>query len=1848
MGPLRKFSSSIFFLVLLLTLTACDDKKDTATQTDSIQSSTWNQQISHHTSGIIRKNSELRIRFVNDMIPEQRIGESASAILEISPGIKAEITFNGRREILIKPAEYLQPGQRYQVKVLAGQLEEIPNELGEFKFFFDVIPRDFEVRTLGLSSTANTVQLNGVVETSDIEDNALIEKLVSFDMPGQEVTVSWNHSASGTNHEFTIRDIKRQDQTVMLDVTWDGGVLDVDTKGSHQLEVPALGEFKVSNAKTVEGQRKYIQVKFSETLDPKQNLKGLVQLGNQKFTTRIVGDILNVYPENVKTGKYILSLEQGVKSQLGTALKKRFEEELFFEMQEPKVRFSGTGVILPANKVLSIPFQTMNVKTVQVKAFRVYENNMGQFLQANKLEGQSGLNRVGRFLWQKTIDLGKIKENSWNRFSLDATELLKGQQGALFRLTISVNRKDSIYACPAEDENSPVVAVDRLKNYDDLHVTESSGWDYAENYYSNNGTWADRRNPCKDAFFKYSNETKSSRNFIASNLALIAKRGAEGTLRVVSTHLKTAKPIQGVKIEVLNFQNQSIGKGTTDAIGFAQIKSDGTPFYLIARHNNEIGYLKVNAATALPMSHFDVGGDKVKQGVKGHIYGERGVWRPGDDVYLTFVLEDKNNIIPDKHPVTMQLYNPKGQLMQSKTNNDPVGDFYTFNLKTADNDLTGNWIAKAILGGSTFTKTLKIETVIPNRLKVETTFEGEVLRQSQMPVKGHLFGQWLHGADAKKLKADVSVRLTPRATKFTRNSDFAFDDPVRKFKGEPQTIFEDRLDKTGNQDFEANISVNSEAPGMLTAHFTSRVFEEGGAFSSSRSSMPYHAYENYVGIKLPKGGATREMLLTDKKHLVEIASLNAEGEPVSLNKVEVSIYKISWRWWWDQSGDNLAAYASNFQRGLQSRNTISTTNGSGKWEFDIKYPDWGRYLVRACDMEGKHCSGKIVYIDWPGWAGRAKESGGPGANALTLQSDKREYNVGESATINLPPATQGRALISIETGSKILDQRWFEFSDKKTQFPLKLTKAMSPNVYVSVTLIQPHQDKDNDRPIRLYGVVPIKVNDPSTRLKPELKTADEWAPASTVEVAVSEDKGLAMTYTLAVVDEGLLGLTSFKTPNLHKQFYKKEALGVLTWDLFDQVAGAYGGELERLLALGGDAKAEDPKNSEEQKRFPPVVRFMGPFKLKASESKKHSIDIPQYIGAVRVMVIAGDKGAYGSADKSVFVRGKLSLLATVPRVIGPEEELTVPVALFTMKEDIKEVELAAESSEHFEIIGDAKQTITFEKQGEKLGLLKFKVKPKLGKGRLKFIATSGEYSAEAEIFIDVRSANPPTLRQTTGTLEGKDSWENNIVPHGLPGTNKITMEVSAIPPINLERRLNYLIRYPHGCVEQVTSSVFPQLYLPTLVRLGPERKKEVQSNIDAGIARLGNFQTGEGSFMYWPGAWGNNVNEWATSYVGHFLVEAKKQGYHVPADMLNNWIDYQTNTSRSWLTGTGEGQTNQAYRLYTLALANKPELSSMNRLRETGNLSSVEKWQLAAAYRLAGLTSAAEDLVKGDKLSLASYRISGITFGSTLRDQAILLNGMVAVGENKKAKKLVEDISAELYADKWHSTQSVAYALMALSKYVGLDQPEGFAKFSYGLGANSLKEVDMDAPLYQLELPEFPSAGQLIKMENKSKRDLYISIFSEGMPRAGQEEASSNGLRIKVSYTDIKGRSVDISDMKQGQDFIANVIVRNLKSHKLENIALTHVVPSGWEIHNPRFAGEQAKPQAVDYQDIRDDRVLTYFSMKENEEKKFSVLLNATYLGNYYLPSISVEAMYDASNQARTKGQWVKVVRGDL
>jgi uncharacterized protein YfaS (alpha-2-macroglobulin family) len=484
---------------------------------------------------------------------------------------------------------------------------------------------------------------------------------------------------------------------------------------------------------------------------------------------------------------------------------------------------------------------------------------------------------------------------------------------------------------------------------------------------------------------------------------------------------------------------------------------------------------------------------------------------------------------------------------------------------------------------------------------------------------------------------------------------------------------------------------------------------------------------------------------------------------------------------------------------------------------------------------------------------------------------------------------------------------------------------------------------------------------------------------------------------------------------------------------------------------------------------------------------------------------------------------------------------------------------------------------------------------------------------------------------------------------GMEGTNKATLEISGIPPIDVERRLKYLINYPHGCIEQVTSTAFAQLFLTDLIDLNEKNKMNIEKNIKAGILKIQSFQISGGAFTYWPGQ--SFYNSWGSSYAGNFLIEAEKKGYALPSGLKSSWLKSQKLLARQWTRNQNkdpyyQDDLEQAYRLYTLALAGETEMSAMNKLRELKSLSLQAKWRLAAAYAICGQTDVAKSLIARESLDIQQYTGLYSSYGSRERDWAMILETLTILNDKTQAAVLTKKISEALSSKIWMSTQTTAYCLASVAKYSkGITTDK--LSFSYKISNGKIINITSAKPLVQTPITVLSGdTEKSILINNTSGGTLFARIIMEGIPVAGEENEFNNNLNLEVSYLTPEGKNVNVSELRQGTDFIAQVSVYNPGGLNYRDLALTQIFPPGWEISNSRLLENELSDykSLPTYQDIRDDRVLTYFDLAKGERKSFIVHLNASYLGKYYLTGAYCEAMYDNSISALKKGQWVEVV----
>ena len=1882
MGQIKTRCSTAagLFLILLTVIAGFSSCK--SNQKDIIPSAEYAPYVNAYTGGVISQNSTIRIELTQDQPMVDLNQELKDNPFSFSPSLKGKTYWVSNNTIEFVPEEgALKPGAFYEGTFHLGDFVDVDKKLEEFNFSFRVQERNFSIHTDPITVTAtqpDQVTVTGEIRFSDVVKKEEVEKMLTA---GSEKNKSYPIEITQTDHPtryaFSISQITREAEDYQLEITAKGNPAGIDRTQNESILIPAKNSFRFLSAVRIDQPENGIEIIFSDPVSNTQDLKGLIDVPEVSSSIfQIKENKVFVYFETGKLNKLTLNIHEGIRNSqdkpLGTSHSISFSELNL----KPQVEMATSAAILPDSKSLIIPFRAVNLYAVDLSVIRIFENNVLMFMQNNSLSSANELRRSGRLVYKKTLWLAKDSSKDvhrWEDYSIDLAGLIHQEPGAIYRVILSFRQEYSAYPCGGS-ENKEMQFADN-KSSDNL--TKVSGetlseddeavWDTPETYYYYNGSvpmdwsqyrWTERDNPCHPSYYMNSDRIAAC-NILASNLGMIVKRNSLNKLWIAVNNILDTKPVAKAQVTIYNFQLQPIGKGETNGEGLVEITPKGVPFIAVAEADKQKAYVRVVDGEEQSVSRFDVGGKDIQKGLKGFIYGERGVWRPGDTLHISFMLEDREKRIPDKHPVALEIYNPRGQFYTKMISTQGTNGFYTFAVPTQADDPTGLWNAYVKVGGTAFHKGLRIETIKPNRLKITLALP-TILQASSKDVYAPLTSSWLTGATASRLKAKVEMSLSKVNTQFKNYGQYLFNNPATDFTTVRADVFNGVLDAEGRAGVNIQLPVATGAPGMLNATFTTRVFEPGGDASIYSQTVPFSPFTSYVGINLnqPKG----KYIETDKDHVFDIVTVNDQGQPVNRSNLEYKIYRISWSWWWENGEESFGTYINNSSITPVASGNLQTTGGKTSFKFRINYPDWGRYLVYVKDRESGHATGGTVYIDWPDWRGRSNKTDPSGIKMLAFSLDKDSYEIGETATAIIPAAAGGRALVSLENGSTVLQQQWLEVSDQgDTKLTFKITPEMAPNVYLHISLLQPHAQTVNDLPIRMYGIAPVFVTNRQTILQPQIKMPEVLRPETDFNVTVSEKSGKPMTYTLAIVDDGLLDLTNFKTPDPWNEFYAREALGIRTWDMYDDVLGASSGRYSSLFSTGGDAslKPADAKAN----RFKLVVKFIGPFYLAKGKQQTHTLKLPMYVGSVRAMVVAGQDGAYGNAEKTAFVRTPLMLLSTLPRVLSTQEEITVPVNVFAMENQVKNVTASLEASgAGVQITGNRQQSLTFDQPGDQLAYFTLKTGSKTGKATIHLTASGNGQQTKETIEIEVRNPNPVvTLRNSQWIEAGQEAELSYTLAGSSSANNQVQLEVSRIPSVDISRRFDFLYNYQHHCTEQLTSKALPLLFVSQFKAVDEQEAEKIKTNVQEAIRQIYARQLPNGGFVYWPG---NAVaDEWITSYTGMFLTLAQEKGYAVHPNVLNKWKRFQRAAAQNWRMPQEasnwqiwQSELQQAFRLYTLALAGAPEYGAMNRMKEQPGLSIQAKWRLAAAYALTGKMKPAGELVYNAETTVIPYSSMNLIYGSSDRDEAMILETLILMKRDRDALQQAKKVSQNLAQENWFSTQSTAFALMAMGRLA--EQLSGTLDFTWSWNGKQQPAVKSAKAVFEKEIATSPKSGT-VSVKNQGKGALSVDLITRTQLLNDTLPAIADNIRLDVKYTDMAGSPISVEDIRQGTDFMSAVTLSNISgTSDYSNLALTHIIPSGWEIYNERMivpeasssnSNEANTPESsadkYTYKDIRDDRVLTYFDLRRGESKTFTVRLQATYAGNFILPAIQCEAMYDAAVQARTKAGRTTVSR---
>ena len=1780
--------------------------------------------------------------------------DNAKKAIVFSPRLNGSYDFVDDRTFVFSPSSAYAGGSEIKMSVDIGLLLDGKSGHKGFVKNFLVSPASFVVDFEPMKIEKDgSVEISGVVEADIPVDAELLKNAFNIKREdGKDVKdafVEVVRDGETSSYFVSIKGIKKEERDVTYIVSYDMTCLEAQEKDARAFNVLGKDNFEAVSYKVEDGNT--VSVIFSEQLDKAQDFSTLVSMESETdFTCYLKAkkNVLKLYnnvsswPDNIQ-----VTILKGAKSASGNVSKNDYTFILKNSFDIPTVKFETKGNIVPSKENAIVLIKTKNIKGIYMRAINIYGHNMLQFFQENTLGESHYLEPVGEPCWEGSFQF-EWKDDMKNREvvrAIDITELVKNFPTGMFNLQVAFSKDDVVYKPKREEDDFSHLPFPVAKFYSHSWEARSEYWKLYGDVLEDEDFWSQRKNPCHPAFYleAYNYGLVARKDILVSNIALMAKKDVQGAVYARVCDIRTGKMVEGASVKAYSFAQHENASGKTDKDGFVFFENVKNAFFLKAEKDGSYAYLKVNEGGQISTAHFAVEGEVSKEGVKGYIYGERGIWRPGDEIHLCFILQDSKETLPKDIPLEFTLSDVLSTEVDRQVLNSSIGGIYRIDTKTAQDAKTGTYTARVKIGGNVWQKELKIESIIPNRLFVNLEPDSP-LENGENNIT--LSSQWLHGAKASNLKAELDVRYIVDQTPFKDYKQYSFIAEHNNFYSTNERLWQGNLDDEGIVHLRLPMNVEN-APGKLKAVCETRVYETSGVFSVENKVLDFSPYPAYIGFILPKGDDSYrdDLLYTNKDNTVSLVVLDKNGNLIKQKrKITLDVYRLDWKWWWESDAYTGSVYSSSSSITNKISAEIETVEGRGKWTFNIKDEDWGRYLLVAKDDEGGHVASSVFYVDSPYWSNRS--SGEAGAETiLVLQSGKEKYKTGEEVEVSFPTAKDSFAYITLEKAGKVIENKVLRGTGEACKYTFKATNSMTPNIYVHVSLVQPYKNVKNSLPIRLYGVLPIKIEDEMSHLSPLILVKNDFEASKKNSFRVKEKNGRKMSFTVAVVDEGLLGINNFKMPNPWNHFYRKEASTVASYDMFNSISGAFNGRIETLLAIGGSGFEEDAEGgSKKAERFKSVALLLGPYQLDAKEEKTIEFEMPQYMGAVRLMLVATEGMSYGVKEESVKVSSPLIVLPSFPRTFGIGETMEVPVTVFNGTKEKANVKVSIKGEGAISLFQEKSITVgamqnemvSFSVSSNKKGKTTFTIE---GKGQ-------GSLKATSSTEIDSLSRGTPYISVKNELLQGKEEKTLTIDLPGEEGTRELSLEISRFPSLGLENRLSYLLEYPSGCLEQITSKGFSQLYLPKFLELSNEEAEKRKENITSVLQRYPSYQISSGGFSYWPQ--GSEVASWASIYAFHFMVEAKKMGFSVEDSLYKKCLDYQINASKSWTTGYRNNPEVQAYRLYALALAGRGDLQAMNKARTSDELSNLAKSLLANAYILIGKKDVGKALISDSSLSFKHNKRGLQNYGSSLRDMAMQLQTYTLLEErNEAVNNCILALAGASNSGEYLSTNEIANILISLSPYYNY-------KKSHALNVsvstqNEKQDVSLNMTSKVLPLKVAKENLQTIKVRNQNEEPLYVSLVAKSaLPQGSEKREEKGDISLDVRYMranrasdmnegkNLSMEKVDLKDIKKGDRFFIFVTAKNKSHVKLDDLVLSLPIPTGIEISNNRIVDVSNDMQNYnyDYQDIQDTHIYTYFSLSNGEEKNFMFEATSVYEGKYYFPSVVLESMYDPSYRA--------------
>ncbi|WP_027184676.1 alpha-2-macroglobulin family protein [Desulfovibrio inopinatus] len=1330
---------------------------------------------------------------------------------------------------------------------------------------------------------------------------------------------------------------------------------------------------------------------------------------------------------------------------------------------------------------------------------------------------------------------------------------------------------------------------------------------------------------------------------LLTDIGLAAKLGTDDVLVYAGSFADNA-PIPHVEIRIVNEHNQVVAEGRTNTNGLfykkglAKAFDAAKPYMVWARKGHDTSFLLFDQF-GIDTAGLDVGGKTLSpEGYSAFVYGERNIYRPGERVEGMILVRDAQLATPPTMPLVLRLNDPRGNRIDETTVRLERQGAAGFRFEMPDYAQTGRYamdviVANTVIGEYRF----QVEDFVPDRISVDITSK-IVAAAPGKPLQYDVFSKYLFGAPASGMSVDTTVGLIPSDFKPKGFDDYTFGDPDRRFEAKEISKQDGRLNEAGEASFSVDIPENLSPPAGLTAVVVARVRERGGRGVSAVRHIPVHAYAAYPGLRADNEGAADP----GKPFHFSYVLITPEGEPATTGALTARLIKDRWQTVLRRNDDGVFAYETVRDSRIIDSKTIKAPAGQGAFRFVP--PDFGSYRVTLADPASGASASLSFYAGGSGYAPWAVKN----PSRLELVTDKKDYAVGDSARIQVRAPFAGTLLLTLEN-DHVVDAGVFTVTGNTADITLNLPKACAPNCYVTGLLTRTGDSFGPGEVSRAFGATSVGVGRKAGQIDLAVNAPASMRPENPLAIEVTATPGALVT--IAAVDEGILQLISQKTPDPFESFYAKRALAVNSFDIFslllpdipsvDGLAPAGGGgfldklkQMVRTNALQGEA---------------PVAFWSGPLFADATGIVRTTFTIPRFQGALRIMAVASDGERFGSTDNTVLVKSPLVLMPTFPRFLAMGDIADVPITVRNDTDADGEflVQLAAKGPVH---LTQSEMRISIPHGKEKTVFFKVQADQAEGQADFTVTANGNDEMAKYTAGFPVRSAYPLVTLVDEGVLNESQKTIPAADPANMvPATLRRSIRVGGSPIVRFSDKLQDLLLYPYGCLEQTVSRAFPLLYIADLAATlnpGSFDKGNVPAFVQDGITRVLSMQLSSGLFAMWPGS--SYVDTFSSVYAADFLVQADRAGYGVSRYNLDKAIQALQNTVHDESL-TKRSIKTVVYGLYVLALAGRADFGVMDHLFEksAATMSEADRALLAAAYAAVGNKQAMSRLLKmtsplhKEGAPAASGYEERDAFSSALRNQALRINALLSADPSFPAlPNLVQKLSQALANKKLTSTQENAFALLALGRYAEMERKQGSSSGTVYVGDTELGRFT-SKQAYSAEGVTGEGPVRIVLEKTVKQGSVFYNVVSRFVPTAQSYTPKANGLSVMRSIMHRNGTPVEPGEaMPQGGLLIVKTSV-SPGDDPIDNVVVQTLLPAGLEVENPRLATSEQQVSfakealfKAQYTDIRNDQFLFFINLNEKGWVHQYSLLRAVTPGKFAFPPVMAQAMYDPQRQA--------------